>query len=221
MIIHTEKNFIICKKHPGISSQKASDGKKDMIDLISEELGLKADSVYPIHRLDNPVGGTMVYAVTKEGASKLSKAVSENKIQKRYLAVLCSVPEEKEGVLKDLLFKDSSKNKTYVVKRMRKGVKEASLEYKILSVAEYMGKTYALAEILLHTGRTHQIRIQFASRKMPLAGDRRYGSGKDDLPLGLWSYSLDFDNPFNQNQSEHYETLPDKEKLPWSIFKEI
>lgn len=219
MIIHKEKHFAICQKPTGVSSQKSSDGKKTMLELIGEELGISPEAVHPVHRLDNPVGGTMVYAVTKEGARELGKLVSENKMQKRYLAVLCGEPEDKEGILKDLLFKDSSKNKTYVVKRLRKGVKEASLEYKVLSAGNYNGKAYSLCEILLHTGRTHQIRVQFASRKLPLTGDRRYGSGKDDLPLGLWCYSLEFDNPFNQNNHLIFKTEPDYNELPWSIFK--
>lgn len=218
MIIHKEKHFVICTKVPGVSSQASSDGKKTMIDLIATELGISPADVHPVHRLDNPVGGTMVYAISKEGAGMLGKLASENRMQKRYLAVICGEPIEKEGIFKDLLFKDSSKNKSYVVKRMRKGVKEASLEYKTLATTEYEGNTYSLVEILLHTGRTHQIRVQFASRKMPLVGDRRYGSGKDGMPLGLWSYSLDFANPFNHGKEEHYKTMPDNSELPWSIF---
>lgn len=218
MIIHKENHFVICTKSPGISSQVSNDGKESMLDVIAKELGVTPADIHPLHRLDNPVGGTMVYATTKEGARELGKLVSENHMQKRYLAVICGEPEDKEGVFKDLLFKDSSKNKSYVVKRMRKGVKEASLEYKTIATNEYEGNTFSLVEILLHTGRTHQIRVQFASRKMPLVGDRRYGSGKDGMPLGLWSYSLDFANPFNHGKEEHYEIMPDKTNLPWSIF---
>jgi len=218
MIIHKEKHFVICQKPAGVPSQKSSDGKESMIELIAKELNTSPDSVYPIHRLDKPVGGVMVYAITKEGASALSKTVAESKMQKRYLAVLCGKPEEKEAVLKDLLFKDSTKNKSYVVKRMRKGVKEASLEYKLLQTAMHNGETYSLAEILLHTGRTHQIRVQFASRKLPLTGDRKYGSGKDELPLGLWSYSLEFLSPFDGSTNVHFDKKPPRNEYPWKIF---
>ena len=159
----------------------------------------------------------MVYAITKEGASLLGKTLSENRMQKRYLAVICGNPQESEATLTDLLFKDSSKNKSYVVKRMRKGVKKASLEYKVLATADYNGNTYSLLQILLHTGRTHQIRVQFASRKMPLTGDRRYGSGKDSMPLGLWSKSLEFQNPFTK-EAVYFETEPPKDELPWKLF---
>ena len=221
MIIHKEKHFAICQKPTGISSQKSSDGKESMIELIAKELNIEETSVHPIHRLDNPVGGTMVYGTSKEGARELGKLVSENKMQKRYLAVIWGKPQEENGTFCDLLFKDTGKNKSFVVKRMRKGVKKASLEYKVLATKEYEGNSLSLVEVLLHTGRTHQIRVQFASRKMPLTGDRRYGSGKDSLPLGLWCYSLDFDNPFRGNNAVHYESLPDMEKMPWSIFGRV
>ena len=217
MIIHKEKNFVICQKKAGISSQITGDGKENMIELIAKELGVNPQQVHPVHRLDNPVGGTMVYAITKEGASLLGKTLSDNRMQKRYLAVICGNPQESEATLTDLLFKDSSKNKSYVVKRMRKGVKKASLEYKVLATADYNGNTYSLLQILLHTGRTHQIRVQFASRKMPLTGDRRYGSGKDSMPLGLWSKSLEFQNPFTK-EAVYFETEPPKDELPWKLF---
>ncbi len=219
MIIHKENDFVICQKPAGISSQKAKDGKTSMIELVANELGIPKESVYPIHRLDNAVGGTMIYAVTKDGARKLSQIVAENKMKKRYLAVICAIPEEKEAVLCDLLFKDSSKNKSYVVKRMRKGVKKASLEYKTLKTAEHDGKSYSLIDVLLHTGRTHQIRVQFASRKMPLAGDRKYGSGKDGFELGLWSHCLEFENPFDNSKLLEFKTEPDWNKMPWMLFK--
>jgi len=217
MIMHKDKHFVICQKPCGISSQKSHDGKESMIELIARKLDIKPESVYPVHRLDNPVGGTMVYGITKEGAREFGHIVSENRMQKRYFAVVSGIPQENEGVLNDLLFKDSSKNKSFVVKRMRKGVKEASLEYKALATCEYMGNTYTLLDVLLHTGRTHQIRVQFASRKLPLTGDRKYGSGKDSLPLGLWSHSIGFVNPFT-GKEEVFETEPDWNEYPWKIF---
>ena len=189
-----------------------------MIELLAEELNIASEEVHPVHRLDTPVGGTMVYATTKEGARELGKLVSENRMQKQYLAVVCGKPEEDEGILCDLLFKDSFKNKSFVVKRMRKGVKKASLEYKTLATAEHEGNTYSLVSILLHTGRTHQIRVQFASRKMPLTGDRRYGSGKDGMPLGLWCRSLEFENPFKNKNTIYFETKPDTDAYPWKLF---
>ncbi len=216
MIIFKNQNYIICKKVIGVSSQK-TDGNNDMPSLLSEVAGIPANSIYTIHRLDNLVGGTMVYAVDKNSASKLSALVSDNKMQKTYLAVIHGKPEEKSGLMEDLLFKDSSKNKSYVVKRMRKGVKRALLEYELIDTVEYNNEEISLVKILLHTGRTHQIRVQFSHRKMPLLGDRRYGSGKDDCPVALWSHKIEFTSPFD-GEDKTYSSLPDGEKFPWRLF---
>ncbi len=218
MIIEKNENFVLCVKKVNISSQKSSDGKESMLDLIAQSIGTDAEKVFPVHRLDYPVGGVMVYALNKESAGKLGNLASENKITKKYLAVLNGVPKESEGVLEDLLFKDSSKNKSFVVKRMRKGVKKASLYYKSLAESEHNGKVYTLVEITLHTGRTHQIRVQFSSRGTPLAGDRRYGSGKDECPVGLWSYSLEFPDPYNKDLPIKIKKEPDWSKAPWNMF---
>lgn len=215
-IIHKEENFVVCKKPVGVQSQK-SEGK-NMIELLAETLGMEETNVYPIHRLDNLVGGTMVYATTKSGAKELSRIVSENRMQKTYLAVIHGEPEKEKDILKDLLFKDSSKNKTFAVKRMRKGVKEASLEYEVINTTENNGQKLTLLKILLHTGRTHQIRVQFSSRKMPLVGDRRYGSGKDGCNVALFSSSLKFENPFTK-EYESYLCEPDWNEFPWKLFK--
>ena len=167
MIIFKDENYIICKKPTGVSSQKSPDGK-DMLNLLSEKTGILPTEIHPLHRLDNPVGGTMIYAIGSRNASVLSKIISENKLSKRYLAVIHGEPESNKDILKDLLFKDSSKNKSFVVKRVRKGVKEASLEYEILGTVCHEGEKISLVKILLHTGRTHQIRVQFSHRKFPL-----------------------------------------------------
>lgn len=218
MIIEKNENFVLCVKKVNISSQKSSDEKETMLDLIAQKIGTDAKNVFPIHRLDYSVGGVMVYALNKESAGKLGYLASENKITKKYLAVLKGVPKESEGILEDLLFKDSSKNKSFVVKRMRKGVRKASLYYKTLAVCEHEGKIYSLNEITLHTGRTHQIRVQFSSRGTPLAGDRRYGSGKDGCNVGLWSYSLEFPDPYNKDLPIKIKKEPDWSKAPWNIF---
>jgi 23S rRNA pseudouridine1911/1915/1917 synthase len=213
-IIHTDKDFVICEKAIGISSQNTTDGKENMPSLIAKELNIDAQSIYPVHRLDNMVGGTMVYALNRKSAGFLSREITENRMKKTYLAIVHGCPEEKEGVYKDLLFKDSTKNKSFVVKNMRKGVKEASLEYEVLKERD----GFSLVKILLHTGRTHQIRVQFASRKMPLLGDRRYGSGKDNCSVALWSHSLEFKHMENSNNLT-FTLEPDWDSYPWNLFK--
>ena len=180
-IIEQNENYVICIKPFGISSEH------DMPKLLTEALG---GEIFCIHRLDNAVGGIMVFARNKKTAALLSKQIAEHTFEKNYLAVIEGKPSENCGEMRDLLFKDSFKNKSYVVKRMRKGVKEAVLSYYLLG--EHNG--FSLVKISLVTGRTHQIRVQFGSRKMPLVGDRRYGSKIAADNICLWSHSLSFKN---------------------------
>jgi len=150
------------------------DSEHDVPLLITEQLGGEA---FPVHRLDVNVGGVMVYARTKAAAASLSKLVSEGKMVKEYRALVHGEPPA-DGIWQDLLFKDSRINKVYVVKKERKGVKKASLEFTRLA------RSPALVHIRLHTGRSHQIRIQFASRGFPLLGDHKYGAkDKETVPM--------------------------------------
>lgn len=169
-VLYSDAHMVVCLKPAGVLSQDG--GADSMPQLLKEQL--KVRQVYPIHRLDKAVGGVMVYALTQTAAAALSRAVQERTLQKTYLAVLHGMPDREEDALEDLLFHDKTKNKTYVVNRLRKGVKPAKLSYRVLEQAQ--GDT--LVRVFLYTGRTHQIRVQFASRKLPLVGDRRYG-GKD------------------------------------------
>lgn len=218
-IIYKCSDYIVCQKPIGISSQK-SDTQEDMISLISKQLNISSDKVYPVHRLDATVGGTMIYALNRNSAAYLSSMISKNNIKKHYLAVIHSVPQEVCGIMEDMLFKDSRTNKSYVVKRMRKGVKKASLEYKVLCTAFVDGKPMSLVSIMLHTGRTHQIRVQFSNRKMPLVGDRRYGSGKDKCTVALWSNTLELPTDKNSN-TRIYSSYPDTDVFPWNNFSDI
>ncbi len=181
-----------------------------MISLLNEHIGGGAQA-YPVHRLDRETAGIMVYAKNSKAAAMLSKQAEQNQIKKRYYAVVKGAPEEKSGVLKDLLFRDKQKNKTFVVKRERKGVREASLEY------EVMGENggLSLLNILLHTGRTHQIRVQFSSRKMPLFGDGRYGGGSGNL--ALFAHTLEFVHPVT-NEKLTFSAKPDTDSDPWNKF---
>lgn len=216
MIIYKDKNYVICSKLPGVSSQ-ISDKGPDMPELLSHEMGIPQNKIHPIHRLDVAVGGTMIYALGEASAARLCTLVSDRTMEKRYLAVIHGEPSEENAVMKDYLFKDSSKNKSFVVKRLRKGVKVASLEYEVLAVANTDTGKASLVRILLHTGRTHQIRVQFSHRKTPLYGDRRYGSGNDGCAVALWSNSIDFNSPFD-GEGKHYSSLPDTDSFPWNLF---
>ena len=207
-IYHEDKNIIVCFKPAGIISQ--SSGGEDMISLLNEHFAGMAEA-YPVHRLDRETAGIMVYAKNSKAAAMLSKQAEQNQIKKRYYAVIKGIPEEKSGVLKDLLFRDKQKNKTFVVKRERKGVREASLEYSV--IGENNG--LSLVDILLHTGRTHQIRVQFSSRKMPLYGDGRYGGGSGSL--ALFAHTLEFTHPVT-NEKMTFSAKPDTDCEPWNKF---
>ncbi len=182
--LYKDHNFVVCVKPVGLSSEG---GYSSLPELLRQQLG---GEIYPIHRLDLNVGGVMVYARNKGSAAFLSKAVQDGKVIKEYLAVVAGSPEEQEGIMEDLLWKDSSKNKVFVVKRERKGVKKAKLAYKVLTEGER-----SLVAVRLYTGRSHQIRVQFASRGTPLVGDHKYGSRDEEKAPALWSYRLTFPHP--------------------------
>ena len=213
-ILYTDKHLTVCVKPPLILSQQDGKGSPDMPTALFEQTGIIHKVV---HRLDYGVGGVMIYAKTDICAGKLSAQIQDRTFEKEYLAVVFNKPEQSEGVYKDLLFKDSTKNKTFVVDRMRKGVKEASLEYKTLDTAQNeKGDTLSLVWVKLHTGRTHQIRVQFASRKNALYGDGKYGSKTNEKKTALWSYRLSFNHPITKRMLS-FSCLPD-ENPPWDLF---
>lgn len=217
-ILQEDKHILVCIKSVGILSQPDPSGGEDMITLLNEHIKSKQEKaeISPVHRLDRNVGGVMVFSKTPYSAAQLSKAIQERTFQKEYYAVVHGCPEEKQGVYKDLLFKDSSKNKSFVVKRPRKGVKEASLEYQVMKTIESPLGVVSLVRIHLHTGRTHQIRVQFSSRKMPLVGDGKYGSKDNGCEIALWSYKLEFLHPVKKEKMEFSQMPPGC--YPWNLF---
>ena len=203
-ILEQNAAYVVCVKPVGISAQ--GEGPKSMPAKLAAALG---GSVYPVHRLDQAVGGVMVFARTKQAAAALSLAIQEGRMEKEYLAVLTRPMAEPSGTLRDLLYHDRVKNKTYVVKRKRSGVKEAVLDYETLVTCA----AGTLVRVRLHTGRTHQIRVQFASRGCPLTGDGKYG-GKGSAPA-LWSWRLSFPDP-RTGLHLTFSAAPDG--LPWARF---
>ena len=169
-ILEQTPQLVLCVKPVGVRAQ--GEVEADLPALLKRQLGCE---IYPVHRLDQAVGGVMVVAKTAPAAAKLSQAIAGGTLQKEYLAVLGARPKDDSGELFDLLFHDRFKNKTYVVSKERKGVKKASLSYRVVAEADGL----CLVHVRLHTGRTHQIRVQFASRGMPLVGDGKYGSRKN------------------------------------------
>lgn len=187
MILYDDNEIVVCIKEKGVLSQQGKPGQKTMIDILSAELG---GEIYPVHRLDKEVSGVMVYARTQKAAANLSAQVSSREMEKHYIATTEKSALQPEGTMEDLLYFDKGKNKSFVVKKERKGVKKAVLEYK--EIASYENTTSFRVRLL--TGRTHQIRVQFASRKHPLIGDRKYGS-KLSCDIGLVSCFIGFKHP--------------------------
>lgn len=208
-ILFEDKSIIVCLKPAGIQSQGSKNDLVAMLDEYFSQTDPQAKA-YPVHRLDKETSGVMVFAKTQKAAAALSAQITQNKMKKHYYAVVQGSPED-SGVFKDLLFHDRQKNKTYTVKRSRKGVKEASLEFKKISAREEL----SLVDILLHTGRTHQIRVQFASRKMPLVGDGKYGGGSGKL--ALFAYKLEFAHPVT-NEPLCFSASTANE-YPWNLFE--
>ena len=210
-VLYGDTSIAVIVKPVGLISEDGSGGES-VCHLIRETLGVH--EVYPVHRLDRAVGGVMVYALTKKAAATLSAAIAENKLQKVYLAAVHGTPEPREGVYTDLLFKDARKNKSYVVTRERKGVKRASLAYETLDTKDAL----SLVRVTLHTGRSHQIRVQFASRKMPLLGDGKYGAVDHAKEIALFSHALTFAHP-ETGRELHFSALPSGST--WEQFDQL
>lgn len=205
-ILYEDKHICVCLKPAGVISEDGG-----MPQLLSEKLG---GSFFCVHRLDKVVGGVMVYAKTSRAAALLSQMNADRKLQKHYLAIVPDRLEAPEGVMEDLLYRDREKNKSFVVKRMRRGVKDAKLEYRTVESRDGL----ALLKIRLHTGRSHQIRCQLSSRRCPIMGDGRYGSELRQEDIALWSCSLDFEHPFS-HEAMSFSALP--EGGLWEKFEYI
>lgn len=190
-ILFSDKQLIVCIKPIGLDSET------EVPAVLKEQLG---GEIFPIHRLDKNVGGVMVFARTKQSAASLSKTIQEGTMIKEYVAMVHGTPPE-SGDWEDLLWKDSKKNKVFVVKRQRGGVKKARLEFKRLSEGET-----SLVRIRLHTGRSHQIRVQFSSRGFPLVGDHKYGSRDQRTEPMLFCCRITF--PY-KGETKQFEALPE------------
>ena len=172
-ILYQDKEITVCIKPVGVDAEH-------------ELPAMLGSDHFTLHRLDKNVGGVMVFARTKPAAARLSKDIQEGRMVKEYLALVHGTPPE-SGDWEDWLFKDSRKNKVFAVKTQRPGVKYARLEFTRQRAGER-----SLMHIRLHTGRSHQIRVQFASRGFPLVGDHKYGSRASETAPMLFSCRLTF-----------------------------
>ena len=211
-IVYDDAHIAVCVKPVGTAAQGEVPGA--MPQLLRAQLGCEA--VFPVHRLDQIVGGVMVYAKTQPAAAALSRQVQAGELQKEYLAVLRGAPQRQADTLCDLLYHDRTKNKTFVVTRKRAGAREARLAYTLVQRVPDGAGWLSLVRVQLFTGRTHQIRAQFASRKLPLLGDGKYGGGDNRCACSLWSYRLRFSHPISGAEMTFTRLPPDS--FPWNLF---
>ena len=215
-ILYQDKYLVVAVKPVGVLSE--DDPKAACMPALLREhyrALVEKDYIATVHRLDRVTGGVMVFSRRKEITGKLPAAVAAHQITKEYLAVLRGHPQEPAASLTDLLFRDAGRNKSYVVQRPRKGVREASLEYRELFRTEEL----SLGRARLHTGRTHQIRVQFSSRGLPLLGDIRYGSKDPNCTAALWSCRLAFRHPVTGREEDVF--CPPPRTYPLDLFPAV
>ena len=220
-VLYDDSAITVCEKPIGLSSE-AIEGEESVMSLLAGYYAEKNEACthYLLHRLDRGVGGLMVFAKTKAAAARLSEDIAAHRFEKCYLAV-CSgdlaTTVGKEGELCDLLFKDSRKNKVFTVSRKRQGVKEARLRFSLVKTATLEDEIFSLGFVTLITGRTHQVRVQFASRGHSLYGDGKYGSRKKG-EIALFSARISFVHPVTKKPMTFSLPMPDRE--PFLRFKE-
>ena len=207
-LVYVDKDILVCVKPPRVLSTDEPGGVPD---LAREALGDPTADVRTVHRLDRVVAGLMVLARNAKAASELSRQIREGEFGKDYLAVVHGVPEELQDTLRDLLGRDKARKMTFVAPEPAKGVQEAVLHYQCLNSAGGLSRV----RIQLETGRTHQIRVQFASRGMPLVGERKYSERNDPCEIALWSCRLAFRHPTTGEEME-FELEPPAE-YPWTV----
>lgn len=207
-LLYVDKDILVCIKPARVLSTDEPGGVPE---LVREALGDPAADVRTVHRLDRVVSGVMVLARNAASASELSRQIREDVFEKEYLAIVHGRPEQPEGTLRDLLIRDKARRMTMVAREPGKGVQEAILQYRVLETSENISRV----KVRLLTGRTHQIRVQFASRGMPLVGERKYSTLEDDCEIALWSYSVGLRHPKTGQWMTFSKEPP--EAYPWTV----
>lgn len=207
--LYLDKRIAVCLKPSGVLSTNEPGG---MPGLIREALCEPHGCVRTVHRLDRVVGGVMVFARSTRAASELSAQIRDHIFQKTYLAVVHGTPGSARATLTDLLLRDTVQRVTRVVSSPQKGAQEAMLDYETLAMQDGL----SLVRISLQTGRTHQIRVQFSSRGLPLVGDQKYGLAEDDCTIALWSHALSFLHPESGERLAF--SAPPPARFPWTHF---
>ena len=206
-LIYLDEDILVCIKPARVLSTDEPGG---LPDLCREALGDPRADIRTVHRLDRVVSGLMVLARNAKAASELSRQIREDEFEKEYLAVVHGCPAEERGTLRDLLGRDKARKMTFVASEPAKGVQEAVLHYQLQDTAHDLSRV----RIQLETGRTHQIRVQFASRGMPLVGERKYSELDDPCEIALWSCRLAYRHPRTGEKMEFTHNPP--ASYPWT-----
>ena len=207
-LIYLDKEIVVCVKPPRVLSTDEPGG---LPELVRHALGNPNADVRTVHRLDRVVSGVMVLARSAAAASELSRQIREDQFTKEYLAVVHGCPKPESGTLTDLLYRDKARRMTMVASHPGKGVQEAVLDYQVLHCAGDISRV----KVHLRTGRTHQIRVQFASRGMPLVGERKYATLDDPCEIALWSHKIGFFHPATGERMEFSQEPPGG--YPWTL----
>ena len=221
-ILYEDNHIIVVEKPPNIPSQGDKTGNEDMLTIIKEyikEKYNKPGNVYLglVHRLDRPVGGVMVFAKTSKAAGRLSEQVRNKTFQKEYLVIVDGKLENNKGTLENYLLKNEKNNISKVVTENTKNAKYAKLDYEVLKYNEEIN--LSVLKILLHTGRHHQIRVQFSNIGHSICGDQKYGTRGRGKQISLWAYKLTIEHPITKEEMS-FKDLPE-EIGPWVMIKDI
>lgn len=206
-LIYVDEDIVVCVKPARVLSTDEPGG---LPELVRNALGDPKADIRTVHRLDRVVSGVVVLARNARAASELSRQIREDEFHKEYLAVIHGCPSEQSGTLRDLLGRDKARRMTFVAPEPAKGVQEAALDYRVLARKE----EFSRIQVLLRTGRTHQIRVQFASRGMPLVGERKYDTREDPCEIALWSHRIGFTHPGTGKRISFSKEPP--EGFPWN-----
>ena len=202
-IINDNKNYVVCEKPSGLISEYSENKNISFPAMLAEQLGVT--ELFTVHRLDKEVGGIMVYAKNKQTAAAFSQQIQDGRFEKEYVAIVNKMISPDTSDLSNLLFHDKTKNKTYVVKKKRNGVKEARLKYTLISYDQ--ASDSSTVRVKLYTGRTHQIRVQMSFIGHSIHGDKKYGSDVSVKPMRLHSFLLSFYDPAT-DQKETFTSIP-------------
>lgn len=218
-ILYEDNHLLVVEKPVNIPVQEDSSRDQDLLTILKEDIKVrynKPGNVYLalVHRLDRPVGGVMVFAKTSKAASRLSDVIRKNQLERKYLAVVRGTPKKEKAKLEHYLYKDTKRNIVRSVPENYKGAKKAILEYELLGSREGL----SLLSVKLHTGRSHQIRVQLSTIGHPLFGDQKYGQQQNQVgqQIALWANVLEFPHPTTKELVSVQSPTPNE--YPWNLW---